>query len=418
MNIKFAAGLRFFCVLLALTSSAIASNGQAIPYARSYAKPKAEVDQALKELQAYSGQKLPILDGFVGQVGKPLDHYERGFYQLTIELLPGDAGATIVRLTAKITAWYADRDVAKSGYDVLPSNGRLELDMLDRLQEKLTGKPVDPPATLQSNVQAPRPKLDLSGVPGASSLATPTPAIAKTPDEVAALRNQRVLEERRVQQLTTELDNLKEIQHNQAHPQNLVAVTKSGTPIYAKASEESRVLFQAAANDEFEFLDSEKGWIHISISGDSRGYLRQGAVLLPENIAAKMAQEDRGVEAKFPGFRIEREEMGRFPGDWALLKGKTVKIYTVQPTSQDPKESGPGVRLEYALALFEKGLKESASVIPAPEGMVVIVDAPDGGIAGATLADLRKYVSGGITRDALWSQSYVDPVEAFRPPSK
>jgi len=143
-------------------------NGQAVPYARSYAKPKNEVEQALKDLQAYSGQKLPILDGFVAPGAKPIERYERGFYQFTIELLPGDEGVTIVRLSAKVTAWYADRDVAKSGYEVLVSNGRLELDLLDRLQEKLTGKPVDPPATLQSSVQAPRPKLDLSGVPGAS----------------------------------------------------------------------------------------------------------------------------------------------------------------------------------------------------------------------------------------------------------
>ena len=45
------------------------------------------------------------------------------YYQFTIEVLPGEAGATVVRLSAKITAWYADRDVAKSGYEVLASNG-------------------------------------------------------------------------------------------------------------------------------------------------------------------------------------------------------------------------------------------------------------------------------------------------------
>jgi hypothetical protein len=88
--------------------------GQAVPYARSYAKPKEEVELALGELQAYSGQKLPILEGFVATSAKPLERYERGFYQFNIELLPGDAGATVVRLSAKITAWYADRDAAKS----------------------------------------------------------------------------------------------------------------------------------------------------------------------------------------------------------------------------------------------------------------------------------------------------------------
>jgi hypothetical protein len=408
---------RFFCRMLAFAACSAAVHGQAIPYARSFSQPKAQVEQALKDLQAYSGQKLPILDGFVPPAQKPLDRYERGFYQFSIELLPGDAGATIVRLSAKITAWYADRDVAKSGYEVLPSNGRLELDLLDRLQEKLTGKPVDPPATLQSNVLAPRPKLDLSGVPGAS-ISAPPPTVAKTPDEVATLRNQRVLEERRVQQLTKELQNLKDIQHSQARPLNLVTVKKSGTPIHAKASEESRVLFEAAANDEFEFLDLERGWIHIGISGDSRGYVREGTVLLPEHVVAEMTPEDRGPLEKFPGFRLERQEIGSFPGAWAPLKGKIAKIYTVQPVSQNPKETGAAARLAFALALFEAALQEASTVTQPPEGVVVIVDAPDGGLAGATLADIKKYVSGSLTRDAFWAMCYLDPPEAFRSVSK
>jgi hypothetical protein len=410
IRISFVCAISFPFLML---TTALSIHAQAVPYARSYQKSKTEVDQALKDLQAYPGQKLPILEGFVAAGSKPLDHYERGFYQLNIELLPGDSGATIVRLSAKITAWYADRDLAKSGYEVLASNGRLELDLLDRLQEKLTGKPVDPPATIASNVQAPRPKLDLTGVPGTGIPAAPTPEIAKTPDEVTAMRNQRVLEERRVQQLTTELNNLKEIQHNQAHPQDLISVIKSGTPVYAKASEQSRILFQAAADDEFEYLDSENGWIHISISGDSRGYIRQNAVRLPELIASKLTKEDRGLEEKFPGFQIEQQEISSFPGDWTALKGKLVKIYTVRPLSQDPKESGPAVRLRYSLALFEEGVKESAAVTPTPEGIVVIFDAADGGIASATMDSIKKYVEGSLTREAFWSQSSLDPPDTF-----
>ena len=409
--------LHFFLAVLVLVAFATNVSAQANPYARSYAKPKPEVEQALKDLQAYSGQKLPTLEGFVAPVEKPLERYERGFYQFSIELLPGDSGATIVRLSAKITAWYADRDVTKSGYEVLASNGRLELDFLDRLQEKLTGRPVGPPATLDTTLQAPRPKLDLSGVPGAALPATPPPA-AKSPDEVAVLRNQRVVEERRVQQLATELQNLKEIQHNQAHPANLVVVSKTGTPVYSKAVESSRVLFQASANDEFEFLDAQAGWIHITISGDSRGYVKQNAVLLPENIAVRLKQAPAGLAEEFTGFRIEREEISSYPGDWVPLKGKSVKIYTVQPVSRNPKESGAAARLEFALALFQKGLKEANSVTPAPEGLVVIFDATDGGIAAATLPDVQRYLSGALTREAFWAQSCLDPIEAFRPDSK
>lgn len=417
MKLKNAAAWRLLAGLSLCLCCAAVTLAQAVPYARSYAKPKEEVDRALKDLQAYSGQKLPILDGFVAPGNKPLDSYERGFYQYSIELLPDEHGGTVVRLSAKITAWYVDRDVAKSGYEVLLSNGRLELDLLDRLQEKLTGKPVDPPATLNTNVQVPRPKLDLSGVPGSVVATAPAP-ITRTPDEIATLRSQRVVAERRVQQLTTELDNLKEIQQNQAHPQNLITITVSGTPIYDKPSENSRQFFQAAANDEFEFLDASNGWIHITISGDSRGYVRQNAVLLPERVAERLSGGDSDLETKFPGFRIEQESVGSFPGDWAVLKGKNVKIFTIQPVSQKTKETGPAVRLSYTLALFEKTLKESASVTPALEGVVVIFDAADGGIVAAATPNIQKLVSGALTRDAFWAQAYMDPADAFLPATK
>jgi hypothetical protein len=100
------------------------------------------------------------------------------------------------------------------------------------------------------------------------------------------------------------------------------------------------------------------------------------------------------------------------------LKGKTVKIYTVQPVSQHLKETGPAARLAYALALFETALKESAAVTQPLDGVVVIIDAPDGGIVGATLPDIKKFVAGSLTRESFWTQSYLDPIEAFRPDSK
>jgi len=407
---------RFASCFFVIAASAVLS--QVVPYARSYAKPKDQVDQALKDLQAYSGQKLPILDGFVASGTKPLDQYERGFYQFSVELLPEDNGATVVRLTAKITAWHVDRDVTKSGYEVLPSNGRLELDLLDRLQEKLTGKPVDPPATLNTTLQTPRPKLDLSGVPGVS-LPSSAPPMTRTPDEVAALRSERLVAERRVQQLTSERDNLKDIQHNQGHPQNLVVVN-GPTPVFDRPSESSRQLFQAAANDEFEFLDAANGWIHVTISGDSRGYVRQSAVLLPERVAAKLESGDSGpnLSQKFPGFRIEQESTATFPGDWSVLKSKNVKIFTVQPISQKVNESGPSARLNYTLALFEQALKATATTSAVPDGVVVIFDAADGGIVAAAIPDIQKYVSGALKRDAFLAQIYLDPPDAFQPVPK
>jgi len=406
-----------FFVLTLLLGAAHAS-AQAMPYARNFSQPRIEVEQSIKDLQGYSGQKLPVLDGFVATGDKPLDRYERGFYQFAIDLLPGDNGGTVVRLSAKITAWYADRDVTKSGYQVLPSNGRLELDFLDRLEEKLTGKPVGASAK-SSAVQAPAPKLDLSSARTAATMAAPLPSSSnQPPDEVAALRNQRVTAEKRVQQLTDELKNLQEIQKNQSHPQNLVVVKTSGTPVYARAADTSRLLFEASANDEFEFLDTDHNWIHITISGDSRGYVHADSVELPQHIAERLDSPATALQEKFPGFRLVRSESSQFPGAWTPLKGKLVKLYTVQIVGQNTKETGAAARLNFCIALFEIAAKEAVAANPAPDGIAIIFDAADGGIAGATLADIQKLAAGSLKRDAFWSQSYLDPPEAFQPAPK
>jgi hypothetical protein len=392
-------------------------SSQAVPYARNYAKPRIEVEQALKEMQAYSGQKLPTLDGFVAQGDKPLDRYERGYYQFTIDLLPGENNGTIVRLSAKITAWYADRDVTKSGYQVLPSNGRLELDFLDRLEEKFTGKRVAHPAA-GSDLQAPAPKLDLSSVRSEATMAAPLAKSNQPPDEVSTLRNERVAAERRVKQLTDQLKNLQDIKSTQAHPQNLVIVKKSAAPVYARPAETSRLLFQASLHDEFEFLDVDGAWIHVTISGDSRGYLRADSVDLPQRVVERQETHASPLEEKFPGFRIEREENSLFPGAWAPLKGKLVKLYTVQIVGQNPKDTGAVARLNYCIALFEKAAQDTAAANPAPEGVAVIFDAADGGIVGATIPDIQKLSAGSLKRDAFWQQSYLDPPEAFTPATK
>src|SRR5947208_5386679 len=177
---------------------------QAVPYARAFAKSADEVEGALKDLQAYSGQKLPIVDGFVATGDKPLNPYERAFYQFSLDLLPGTAGGTIVRVTAKITAWYADKDPAKSGYQVLPSNGRMELDPLDRLEEKFSGKPASSMARALSSatISAPKPKLDLGGVPGVQILGATNPAAKSgtTADEMGSLRSNREAQEKRMRE--------------------------------------------------------------------------------------------------------------------------------------------------------------------------------------------------------------------------
>jgi len=396
--------------------------GQAVPYAREYPKAPAEIDKALKELQAYAGQKLPIVDGFVATGDQRLDRYERAFFQFAIDVVPDTPSSTIVRVTAKITAWYADRDPAKSGYQVLPSNGRLELDLLDRLTEKLGGKPLSLPP---HGIQAPKPKLDLSpGLPGVSvsstgstlpPASTATSSAASSSDsEMNALRMKREAEEKRMRELNSELENLQDIQRHQAHPLNLVAVKKSGTPVLAHPSEGAKLLFAASCGDEFEFLDAQSEWIHVQISGASRGYIRRSSLDLPDSIAARLKSPNAEASSeKQEAFRVEREETSTFPGDWEPLRGKSVKIYTVQPASQDPKETGAEARLSFAATLFRKFSPEAASNASPMEGVVVIFDAADGGIIASTILNAKQLASGALSQDSFWKRCYLDPPDAF-----
>ncbi|HME13675.1 MAG TPA: hypothetical protein VKF79_12470 [Candidatus Acidoferrum sp.] len=417
---------RIVAAAAALFALALAGAGharaQAMPYARTYPKTKAEVDQALKEMGAYAGQKLPIVDGFVAQTPKPITHYERAFYQLEIQLFPGTGarGGTVAQVSAKITAWYADSDPSKSGYEVLPSNGRLEFDLLDRLDEKLgTARPgaLRVSGTASSGIVAPRAKLDLSGVPGVSQLTNSGAPSGPLPnDELKALRTRREDNEKREQELSAQLENLQEVQKNQAHPLNLVAVKKSGTPVTARPAEGARVLFLAAAGDEFEYLDADGAWLHVGISGVSRGYVKRSSVELTDFIEARLkAQEEaEGAKSRAP-FQIEREEVSLFPGDWENLKGKRVKIYTVQPASQVAAETDARAKLSFAATLFKKFTPEDGVAV---EGVVVIYDSADGGIIGATLASVEGMADGTLSKENFWKQCYLDPPEAFDPSAK
>ncbi len=412
-----------FSLLLFVVCSAPphAAGAQAVPYARSFSKSKQEVDKALNEFQAYAGQKLPIVDGFVATGDQPLDRYQRAFYQFSIDLLPGaTSDATIVRVSAKITAWYNDREPSKSGYQVLPSNGRLELDLLDRLTEKFGGKPVA--FILRSEVQAPKPKIDLSAgsfgvsLPSRNS-ASPSAEAPATPggEEAAALLTKRKAEEKRMLQLNAELQILQDIQRNQAYPSNLVIVKKSGTPVLARPAEGSRLLFTSAADDEFEFLDAEGEWIHVQISGVSRAYIRRSNLELPESIAARLKSPNgTPSNVRQEAFRLAREEINTFPGNWESLRGKSVKIYTVQPVSQDSKETGAQAKLNFAASLFQKFSEDSGAADTSMDGVVIIFDSANGGIIACTASDVQRLTNGSLSRDNFWKQCYSDPADAFQ----
>src|SRR5262249_4428867 len=131
---------------------------------------------AIHKLKTVTAGRLPVLEGFAVAGEHPLDQFQRGYYQCAVQVSSADGG-TLVRVTAKITAWHQATDAAKSGYQELASNGRLESDFLDQLSDTLKGTVEAAPATSatkRSNetvpaISAPTPHDKVPGEPiGAS----------------------------------------------------------------------------------------------------------------------------------------------------------------------------------------------------------------------------------------------------------
>ena len=153
--------------------SARSGSAQSVPYQRAFPQSKAIVEKRLNELQSSRAGHLPVLEGFTVLGDRPLDRFHRGYYQCAAQVSSTPSGGSMVRVSATITAWYADPVSAKSAYQVLPSNGRLEADFLDRLQEALGGQASSSSMTPVGNSQ-PSPPKNQSKAP-APALSAPLP---------------------------------------------------------------------------------------------------------------------------------------------------------------------------------------------------------------------------------------------------
>jgi len=425
-----------FCwmaVLCCLVPDAIV---QTAPYERSFPQSKLVVEKVLKGLQSTASGRLPTLEGFAASGDRPLDRFQRGFYQCIAEVSSLPSGESRVRVSAKITAWYADPVASKSGYQVLPSNGRLESDFLDQLQEALATTPVagnspaklpavksqNKPDTSAPTISAPQPQAPLP-IPGskASPSGVPPFKTGSAPDDLASSETRKPVADSHVEELTKEAKNLEEIVRDQSHPNNLVAVKESGTPVLVSPNEGAKVLFLATAEDEFEVLDMNASWVHIRISGLSRGWIRRTAVEMPDPsgsepapVAAPTAQQTTAGPGSQEPFQVEKEEIASFPGEWEPLRGRTVKIISVQEAKGRPSETGSQAKLDYAKTLFDREYVELTKQSTMAAGVVVVFDSEDGGMMAATLPLLQQWKSGTLSDEALWRRCYFDPPETFR----
>ena len=110
-------------------------------------------------------------------------------------------------------------------------------------------------------------------------------------------------------------------------------------------------------------------------------------------------------------FHVTREETAPFPGDWAPLKGKSVKILSIEKVDDSSKDAGLIMRLEFAKAQLEKNYDEVAQKSGTLAGIVLIFDSADGGMIAATLPAMQKWKSGNLSDSAFWHQCFFDPPE-------
>jgi hypothetical protein len=178
--------------------------------------------------------------------------------------------------------------------------------------------------------------------------------------------------------------------------------------------EGSKAVLVADAEDEFQIVDTTGEWVHVQVSGLSRGWVRREQVDMPSASAASLStlEQDPATFDRAPGFQQTREEVSVFPGKWEPLDGKKVKIIWVQPS--DKKSFGTEPKLNLVKTVFKKSFGDVGTTTPAIAGVVVILDSEDGGMAATTMAALQQWHAGHLPDDAFWKRCLLDPAEAFK----
>jgi hypothetical protein len=328
---------------------------------------------------------------------------------------------------------------------MINSNGRLEADLFDRLNQALKTN-----VAAQQKVETNRTTEAAEGLSAPSAGSAPVlkaekaeaqtkPAVPALPDsaskaksttmfrapesgalssEAAAPKPEEISRDKQLQQLREQTKTLQDILDHQTKPDDLAVVTQSRTPVLSRPAEGATVLLLASVEDEFQVLKVSGDWVHVQMTGVARGWIRRQQLDL-SYVSARLLNsegETLNTAVKPPGtasaFQETKEETGTFPGDWQPLKGKKVKIVWVQ--ANDAAKSATDNRVNFVKSVFRKQYPELSKSASELAGVVVVFDEADGGMAAATVATLEQLNAGKLSDSAFWQQCWTDPPEAFR----
>lgn len=336
------------------------------------------VRAALQNLGAFTGSRLPTLDGFANLERVNLKYYQRPYYEFKFDIQPKGQNQAIVRVRANVSAWYTGPDAADPGYRALESNGRLENDLLDRLSDYLRDKTADAP-TLQK--------------------------------WIASAKQERVETEQRTAELESQMKKLENPQASSPQASYVVA-DRTRVSVLSAPNESASVILKTELDDEFEIVERRGAWLRIKIDESQSGWVRAAQVRTSDALPVLASGAQKGTPAK-PGFQVMRENTDEFSGDWARLKGKKALYIWARPDGS-AMNLPTGDRLQFVQKVFSDRYREMAhSAQDTAEGIVVIFMDDRGGVAAASLDDIRQWVEGGLTDSAFLKRCSLDPPGAF-----
>jgi hypothetical protein len=445
---------RFLLFLFALLISAnLASAQDADSTDRVYKHRKVEVEEALQALNAYATNRLPVLEGFVNANASTIAKLENPHYQLRIEIESQGPNQTLVSIVAKITAWSAAEDAVRSQYVVIPSNGRLEQDMLDRLSVFLEKGNAEPSVDRNSEGRAGS-TTNRSAAPVEDSAASPasspgvaasgkgagssshSPSVGAPPaespvdrpsaptssssasrvnsadpsalaSEIASVRAQRQTAEMNQRKLQQQISELEANASSQKFISNLAVIKTPQASIFQQDDDTSKVLFRADPEDEFEIINLKGSWAHVRLENGADGWVRGTQLQPPQEV------DDTEDAAAALNFSTPNQEIKPFAGDWTPLKGKPSLFVFAQPNRAIPSAILGQSQFAFAKHIFTEGYREAMHSEQPMSGVVVVFLGDKGGVAAATLADIRRWRDGAIADKVFFERCSFDPPESF-----
>jgi hypothetical protein len=118
-------------------------------------------------------------------------------------------------------------------------------------------------------------------------------------------------------------------------------------------------------------------------------------------------------EAPAAGFEVIRENTDEFLGDWTRLKGKKALYIWAKPDGSAMNRPTAS-RLQFVQNVFTERYQEMThSTQDVTEGIVVIFVDDRGGVAAASMEDIRSWVEGTLSQAAFLKKCSLDPPGAF-----